>query len=125
MEALRSEFQIVTDRLKGSSAQPDDKKYSVVLQLELSLKNLQNLTFEAVIAKREHDITKRITKFEIFTEDMNDAEVENYVDRLKKDIEIFNNDIKAENVKRSTLIEIVKKDYVAKSCKNAENRWKE
>ena len=110
LDALRSEYQIVNDRLKGANPPKDDKQYSLVLKLEVAHKILQNLTFEAEIAKREFDITRRITKYKMLTDEMVEIEVENYVDRLKRDVEIFNKDIKDENVKRAALIPIVKKD---------------
>jgi len=125
LKALRSELQIVTDRINSTEIQQDDKKYSIVLQLEISQKNLQNITFEASIAKREYNLTKKVAKFEGYTKGMGEVEVERYVDRLRRDVEKFNDDIKEENAKRSAQIEIVKKDYITKSCKEYEKKLRE
>ena len=124
LEALREEYQIVKDRMKGSDSLKDDKKYASVLKIEIAEKILQNLTTEVDFAEREVDLTKRIANYKIMTKKMKESEKEDYVEDLKKDVEGYNKDVDDMNKKRSELSKIVKSELVVKPCKDVDKKWK-
>ena len=124
LEALREEYQIVIDRLRGNEPLKDDKKYASILKLEIAEKTMANIVVEVELAEREAALTKRIANFKKITGKMKEAEKRDIVEDLKKDVIEYNKDVEEINKKRSDLPKIVKSDFVSKVCKDGDKKWK-